>query len=775
MDDDFPLASASLAVTPNPVAEGGQVTATVTVTTALDQQPHSTGGSISIITRNVTATAPLDFAAVTRTWTVAARDFIAVDVAGAKRYRATYDVVITTVEDDLREAGETFAMTMSKAGAAAITLDAPTEVSVAIAESADATLSSLSLSGVTLTPTFASGTTTYAADVANSVASTTVAAIPSDAGATYAVKLGGVTDPDGTVELLEGPNFITVEVSAEDGMTSGTYSVIVVRQGAPATGPLLTVTELVKRVRASVVRIDRTGGGTGSGVIFTTIGRSALIATNYHVVGLDEVVTVTVGDQTAYAGAVLGIDAFRDLAVLEICCGDFAAARFGDDGSLEVGTAVVAIGYARGFTGPATVTSGIVSRVFDDSENLRRIVQTDAPLNPGNSGGPLFTLDGLMVGLNTYFVGYEGLGFAVAESTVQDRMPGLLLGHSWAPGYGNISGVLEHDADGLIEEDLLAADIFTADVFSRATFTNPYDAAVNPWSYGISVRAAPVFAGVGADADGGFWFVRRALSNGGWETLGTGVLDDLLTGYGAKNIVEVTVVGNSLGLVVNHEAVALVSLGDASGAGYVGAFTGQFLGDELAGAATRYEDALVFPIYPTGLGPIEVDLLHDDVRTHGAGYGYWALSFWAADAEIGATFSNPYDAATAAWDYGLRFRDDRNSGEALLFNVHAGPSGAWWRLIKIVVDGDSDTDLVLTHGSLAGLDFNTGDGDKNRLRVRAAGGVGTLYVNGTTLGSFNIGAVTRSGFAAVMTGYLDTVAGETTEVEDFTASRITSP
>ena len=87
---------------------------------------------------------------------------------------------------------------------------------------------------MTLSPTFASATDTYTANVASDVSSVAVIAIPSDPGATVVIRTGGTEDPDGTVELLEGANVIEVEVTGEDGVTSSTYTVTVVREAIPA-------------------------------------------------------------------------------------------------------------------------------------------------------------------------------------------------------------------------------------------------------------------------------------------------------------------------------------------------------------------------------------------------------------------------------------------------------------------------------------------------------------------------------------------------------------
>ena len=113
-----------------------------------------------------------------------------------------------------------------------------------------------------------------------------------------------------------------------------------------------------------MVRIA-TNRGSGSGVIFETNASdgSALVLTNFHVIEGATRVDVVVNDRVTHAGAIQGADAARDLAVVRICCGVFQAVPFGDAASLRVGAEVVAIGYALGIPGSATVTRGIVSAV----------------------------------------------------------------------------------------------------------------------------------------------------------------------------------------------------------------------------------------------------------------------------------------------------------------------------------------------------------------------------------------------------------------------------
>ena len=105
----------------------------------------------------------------------------------------------------------------------------------------DATLSGLELSGVTLAPAFDPAATGYAAEVANDVAETTVTPTTNHDGTTYAIKLDGVGDDDGTVSLAVGENVVAVEVTAEDGNTVKTYTVTVTRAEPPAPGPSVTL------------------------------------------------------------------------------------------------------------------------------------------------------------------------------------------------------------------------------------------------------------------------------------------------------------------------------------------------------------------------------------------------------------------------------------------------------------------------------------------------------------------------------------------------------
>ena len=514
---------------------------------------------------------------------------------------------------------------------------------------------------------------------------------------------------------------------------------------------------MVKQVRPAVVRIQ-TSSGSGSGVIFETQGQTGYVVTNHHVVEGDVQVSVIVNDSTTYSGSVLGTDSVRDLAVVSICCGSFQALSFGNAAALQPGDEVVAIGYALGLPGQATVTRGIVSAVRYDPAHRSDVIQTDAAINPGNSGGPMLSLSGEILGINTFRYNEsqsgrpaEGLGFAISGTTVQQQIPTLRASPP-APtptptqrptatpkpeqshSFGPTSGEFRHDpSDGFIKTEY--ANVSIADMMVEATFVNPYSAASNTWDYGFIFRqehTGPAIHVV-VTSDRRWYLAWRETSDADNQRVGGGTIPTFDASDGGRNHLRVVAIKERGWLFVNGEFVSTLDLSSVTGAGDVAVITGAFEGNEVAGAVTRFENFQGERL-SRRYGPAEGKPEKEPgfIAAHRSGV-------WTRDLVAEAEFVNPQG---SDWDYGFIIRNP----EFNRLEVIGLTDKAWW-FHKTRDVGDNEY-IEVAHGYLsdAGISLLS----RNHLLIIAIEEAGWLFVNDRLVAKLNLDHNQTSGRISAM-------------------------
>lgn len=199
----------------------------------------------------------------------------------------------------------------------------------------------------------------------------------------------------------------------------------------------LSLQEIYRRCSGSVVSIisvTQSGKASGTGIIMSADG---YIITNHHVIENAQAVSVLTNDDKEYTAAIIGSDETSDLAVLKIEASGLQAAEFGDSSVLQVGDSVVAIGDPLGVTLRGTMTDGIISAINRDltvNDRTMNLIQTNAALNNGNSGGPLINCYGQVIGINTMKMSnfysssttVEGIGFAIPIDTAKPIIDELI-------------------------------------------------------------------------------------------------------------------------------------------------------------------------------------------------------------------------------------------------------------------------------------------------------------------------------------------------------------
>ena len=234
-------------------------------------------------------------------------------------------------------------------------------------------------------------------------------------------------------QATEAPETQPPETQAAEPARRATMDI---QRGAAKTEGALSLQEIYEKNIPSVVSItSQTASGTsaGTGVIVSDAG---YLVTNYHVVRRAQSIDVKLTDERELTASVVGEDPVSDLAVLYIAADGLTPAQFGDSDTLRVGDSVVAIGDPLGVELRGTMTDGIVSAISRDVQvdgRTMNLIQTNAALNSGNSGGPLINSMGQVIGINTMKIGafadssgVEGLDFAIPSATVQEIVNQLL-------------------------------------------------------------------------------------------------------------------------------------------------------------------------------------------------------------------------------------------------------------------------------------------------------------------------------------------------------------
>ncbi len=203
------------------------------------------------------------------------------------------------------------------------------------------------------------------------------------------------------------------------------------------------VVRVAEQLRPAVVNLSGSGRseGSGSGILFTPDG---FLLTNQHVVGRRRQVRVRLNDGRDLSGRVVGADPWTDLAVVQAEADSLPHAALGDSARLRVGQLVVAIGSPFGFD--STVTAGVVSALGRTLRSITghlvdNVIQTDAALNPGNSGGPLVDSRGQVIGINTAIIRpAQGICFSIPINMAKHILPQLMQHGRVVRGYLGLHG-----------------------------------------------------------------------------------------------------------------------------------------------------------------------------------------------------------------------------------------------------------------------------------------------------------------------------------------------
>ena len=521
-----------------------------------------------------------------------------------------------------------------------------------------------------------------------------------------------------------------------------------------------------------------TDSGTGSGVIYDVDSATgaALILTNRHVIEGASRISAVVTDTVRYDATLRGFDGDVDLAVLRICCNTgLSSAQLVKSGSVAIGDRVYALGYPLG-ANSIRVTEGIVSASEYSAVYGAYIIQTDAALNPGNSGGPLIRSDGLVAGINTARKErsdsgrpVEGTGYAIAARTVLTRLPDIERGAVTVLPTPTVEstpratpypsgrfrqfqlddGAMPHENDGFIEEQQVSDDI--RNFFVSADFEVPYSAREGNWNFGFIFRNASNgnLSYVALTQDSNHAHYLRV--DGNYSIVNSGPVHNLSLSTGSINNVTLIVIEDRGWLFVNFDYVTDLDLSGSQVDGALTIATGLLANSEVPGYSTQYSNVSAQEL---GLlsGPESGQLTKSGTRIAG--------QFASLDTATGyarASFEVPIN--TDEWSTGVLFRTEEEN-DYLIFVVTAARE---WSVQHATFSGDDWQQLEGGHSSA--VDFN--DPVMNTLEVFFVGSVAIMYVNDVLLGTADISSVNTSGDVAVAYGIYANDLPSTGSFENF--------
>ena len=517
---------------------------------------------------------------------------------------------------------------------------------------------------------------------------------------------------------------------------------------------------------------------TGSGVIYDVDSATgvALILTNRHVIEGASRISAVVTDTVRYDATLRGFDGDVDLAVLRICCNTgLSSAQLVKSGSVAIGDRVYALGYPLG-ANSIRVTEGIVSASEYSAVYGAYIIQTDAALNPGNSGGPLIRSDGLAAGINTARKEQsdsgrpvEGTGYAIAARTVLTRLPDIERGAVTVIPSPTViptpratprpngqfrqlqldDGAMPHEDDGFIKTRRVASGIRNFAIFTD--FEVPYSVDVGDWDFGFTFRDSGDgnLSYVALTQDGRY--AHHLRIDGDDRNVKNGPAENLRLSAGTVNTVTLIVVEDRGWLFVNSEYISDFDVSGSSPRGELTIATGIYKDSEVPGYSTKFSNVI----------GEEVDLLagpdtghltkgDDFIAVHSAGVDI-TTSYVRVDLET------PIN--TTDWSSGVFFRAEGEK-DYLIFMV---TSERLWSIQHATYSGDDWQQLEGGHSSA--IIFN--DPILNTLELFFVGSLAVMYVNEEFLGTADISSVNTSGDVAVAYGIYANDLPSTGSFENF--------